>query len=128
MKKKHIILVLSAALMLMACGETKTRQEINRRKAALKEHQATELNRAQDELRATDSLLQIANRELATMQQQVDEHKAALKATAEELTALTRMRMRRDSIRTQFETLGMKIRYIRQKQEEVKDEELKRGK
>lgn len=128
MKKKHIILVLSAALMLMACGETKTRQEINRRKAALKEHQATELKRAQDELRATDSLLQIANRELATMQQQVDEHKAALKATAEELTALTRMRMRRDSIRTQFETLGMKIRYIRQKQEEVKDEELKRGK
>ena len=116
MKKKHIILVLSAALMLMACGETKTRQEINRRKAALKEHQATELKRAQDELRATDSLLQIANRELATMQQQVDEHKAALKATAEELTALTRMRMRRDSIRTQFETLGMKIRYIRQKQ------------
>ena len=128
MKKKHIILVLSAALMLMACGETKTRQEINRRKAALKEHQATELKRAQDELRATDSLLQIANRELATMQQQVDEHKAALKATAEELTALTRMRMRRDSIRTQFETLGMKIRYIRQKQKEVKDEELKRGK
>ena len=128
MKKKHIILVLSAALMLMACGETKTRQEINRRKAALKEHQATELKRAQDELRATDSLLQIANRELATMQQQVDEHKAALKATEEELTALTRMRMRRDSIRTQFETLGMKIRYIRQKQEEVKDEELKRGK
>ena len=128
MKKKHIILVLSAALMLMACGETKTRQEINRRKAALKEHQATELKRAQDELRATDSLLQIANRELATMQQQVDEHKAALKATAEELTALTRMRMRRDSIRTQFETLGMKIRYIRQKQKEVNDEELKRGK
>ena len=128
MKKKHIILVLSAALMLMACGETKTRQEINRRKAALKEHQATELKRAQDELRATDSLLQIANRELATMQQQVDEHKAALKATAEELTALTRMRMRRDSIRTQFETLGMKIRYIRQKQKEVEDEELKRGK
>ena len=128
MKKKHIILFLSAALMLMACGETKTRQEINRRKVALKEHQVTELKRAQDELRATDSLLQIANRELATMQQQVDEHKAALKATAEELTALTRMRMRRDSIRTQFETLGMKIRYIRQKQKEVKDEELKRGK
>ena len=123
MKKKHIILVLSAALMLMACGETKTRQEINRRKAALKEHQATELKRAQDELRTTDSLLQIANRELATMQQQVDEHKAALKATEEELTALTRMRMRRDSIRTQFETLGMKIRYIRQKQKEGKSEE-----
>ena len=46
------------------------------------------------------------------------EDKAALKATPEELTALTRMRMRRDSIRTQFETLGMKISYIRQKQKE----------
>jgi hypothetical protein len=48
----------------------------------------------------------------------VDEHKRALKATPEELTLLTRTRMKRDSIRTQFEALGMKIRYIHQKQSE----------
>ena len=114
--------MIAAGLMLSACGETKTRQEINRRKAALKEHQVTELKRAQDELLLTDSLLQVANRELEAMQKEVDEHKKALKATPEELTALTKMRIRRDSIRTQFETLGMKIRYIRKKIEEVKSE------
>ena len=116
-------LVLTAILILAGCGETKTRQEINRRKAALKEHQATELKRAQDELLLTDSLLQQANAELEALQKQVDEDKAALKATAEELTLLTRTRVRRDSIRTQYEALGMKIRYIRKKQKETQDQE-----
>ena len=91
---------------------------VEARKGALKLHQDIELKAAQDELARTDSLLQIANKELETMQKEVEDHKAALKATPEELTALTRMRMRRDSIRTQFETLGMKISYIRQKQKE----------
>lgn len=116
-------LVLTAFLILAGCGETKTRQEINRRMAALKEHQATELKRAQDELLLTDSLLQQANAELEALQKQVDEDKAALKATAEELTLLTRTRVRRDSIRTQYEALGMKIRYIRKKQKETQDQE-----
>ena len=49
------------ALLLTACGETKTRKEINRRKAALVEHQQTELKKAQDELWLTDSLLQQTN-------------------------------------------------------------------
>jgi len=31
--------------------------------------------------------------------------------------------MRRDSIRTQYEALGMKIRYIRKKQKETQDQE-----
>ena len=75
-----------------------------------------ELKIAQQELARTDSLLVLANRELEALQRQVDAHKAALTATADELTNLTRTRMRRDSIRTQFEALGMKIRYIRQKQ------------
>ena len=91
---------------------------IEARKSALRLHQNIELKVAQDELGRTDSLLQIANKELETMQKKVEAHKAALKATPEELTALTRMRMHRDSIRTQFETLGMKISYIRQKQKE----------
>lgn len=123
--KKALLLVIVATLMLAACGETKTRQEINRRKAALKEHQTTELKRAQEELRLTDSLLQITNRELDSLQQQVDKHKKALKATPEELTLLTRTRMKRDSIRTQFEVLGAKIRYIRKKIKEVEHQESK---
>ena len=95
---------------------------VEARKAALKLHQDVELKIAQQELASTDSLLVLANRELAALQQEVDTHKAALKATAEELTRLTRARMHRDSIRTQFEALGMKIRYIRQKQKEGKTE------
>ena len=81
-------------------------------------HQNIELKAAQDELALTDSLLKAANQELEALQKQVDEHKRALKATPEELTLLTRTRMKRDSIRTQFEALGMKIRYIHQKQSE----------
>ena len=95
---------------------------VEARKAALKLHQDVELKIAQQELASTDSLLVLANRELTALQQEVDTHKAALKATAEELTRLTRARMHRDSIRTQFEALGMKIRYIRQKQKEGKTE------
>ncbi len=93
-------------------------QVVEARKGALRLHQEIELKAAQDEMVQTDSLLQIANRELEALQKQVDADKAALKATPEELTLLTRTRMRRDSIRTQFETLGATIRYIHQKQKE----------
>jgi hypothetical protein len=94
---------------------------VEARKAALRLHQDVELKIAQQELARTDSILVLANRELEARQQQVDAHKAALKATAEELTLLTKTRMRRDSIRTQYEALGMKIRYIRKKQKETSD-------
>ena len=116
--KKSILAIMTMALLLTACGETKTRKEINRRKAALVEHQQTELKKAQDELWRTDSLLQLANKELETMMKEVEAHKKALKATPEELTALTKLRVKRDSIRTQYEALGLKIRYIHKKQSE----------
>ena len=112
---RKIILPLLAILILTACGDTKTRKEINRRKAALLEHQQTELKKAEAELWKTDSLLLIANKELEAMTQQVEEHKKALKASEEELTALTKLRVKRDSIRTQYEALGLKIRYIHKK-------------
>ena len=115
-------LILVATLLLVECGETKTRKEINRRKVELKLHQETELKRAQEELWLTDSLLQQVNAELEALQKQVEADKSALKATADELTLLTVTRMRRDSIRTQYEALGMKIRYIRKKQKELESE------
>ena len=123
--KKGIIIVLATTL-LIACGETDTRKEINRRKAALKEKQETELKKAQDELLRTDSLLQIANLELDSLQQKVEKDKAALKATPEELTLLTKTRIKRDSIRTQFEVLGAKIRYIREKMKEGENEKMEK--
>ncbi|MBR0166526.1 MAG: hypothetical protein IJQ13_06585 [Prevotella sp.] len=88
---------------------------VEARKGALRLHQEIELKAAQDEMARTDSLLQITNKELDSLQAEVEKHKAALKATPEELTLFTRTRMRRDSIRTQFETLGMKIHYIHEK-------------
>ena len=95
---------------------------VEARKAALRLHQDVELKIAQQELTRTDSLLVLANRELEALQKQVEADKSALKATADELTLLTTTRMRRDSIRTQYEALGMKIRYIRKKQKELESE------
>lgn len=88
------------------------------RRKALRLHQELELKRAQISLASTDSLLQIANREYEALQTKVEQDKAALRATPEELTLLTKTRIWRDSLRTQFEVLGAKIRYIRQKQKE----------
>lgn len=56
--------------------------------------------------------------DLNYQQEKVDRDKAALRATPEELTMLTRTRMKRDSLRTQCEVLGGKIRYIHKKQKE----------
>ena len=123
---RKLALIIIAALMLGACGETKTRQEINRRKAALKEKQETELRKAQEDLRITDSLLQVTNHVLDSLQQKVEKDKAALKATPEELTLLTKTRIKRDSIRTQFEVLGAKIRYIREKMKEGENEKMEK--
>ena len=92
---------------------------VEARRGALKLHQEIELKAAQDELAKTDSLLQIANREYESLQAKVEADKAVLKAAPEELTLLTRTRIWRDSIRTQFETLGAKIHYIRQRQKET---------
>ena len=115
---RNVLLAILVAILITACGESNTRKEINRRKAALVEKQKTELKKAQDELWRTDSLLQLANKELEAMTKEVEEHKKALKATPEELTALTKLRVKRDSIRTQYEALGLKIRYIKKKSEE----------
>lgn len=116
--RRTIFFPLLAILILTACGETKTRKEINRRKAALVEKQETELKKAQAELWKTDSLLQLTNQKFDSLTKEVELHKQALKATPEELTALTQLRIKRDSIRTQYEALGLKIRYIHKKQKE----------
>ena len=79
-----------------------------------------ELKKAQQELLLTDSLLQAVNHDYTYQQEKVERDKAALRATPEELTMLTRTRMKRDSLRTQYEVLGAKIRYIHKKQKETK--------
>lgn len=91
---------------------------INTRKKALKLYQNIELKKAQEELAVTDSLLQAIQHDFDYQQAKVEKDKAALRATPEELTMLTKTRMKRDSLRTQCETLGAKIRYIHKKQKE----------
>ena len=93
---------------------------IDTRKKALKLYQEIELKKTQLELAKTDSLLQAVEHDFAYQQEKVDRDKAALRATPEELTMFTRTRMKRDSLRTQCEVLGGKIRYIHKKQKEMK--------
>jgi hypothetical protein len=93
---------------------------IDTRKKALKLYQDIELKKTQQELAVTDSLLQAVNHDYAYQQEKVERDKAALRATPEELTMLTLTRMKRDSLRTQTEVLGAKIRYIHKKQKEMK--------
>ena len=89
---------------------------IDTRKKARKLYQNIELKKAQLELATTDSLLQAVNHDYVYQQEKVERDKAALRATPEELTMLTLTRMKRDSLRTQSEVLGAKIRYINKKQ------------
>ena len=90
---------------------------IDTRKKALKLYQDVELKKAQLQLAQADSLLQLVQHDLDYQQEKVDRDKAALRATPDELTMLTRTRIRRDSLRTQCEVLGSKIRYIHKKQQ-----------
>ena len=116
---KQLFFIFVCALILVGCGgKSKQREEIDARWKALRLHQETELKRAQEELAQTDSLLQLVQHDYDSLQVKVEKDKAALRATPEELTLLTKTRIKRDSLRTQCETLGAKIRYIRKKQSE----------
>ena len=92
---------------------------IETRKQALILQQNIELKRSQEELAVVDSLLQVVKSDYETLKQQVEKDKQELKATPEELTMLTKTRVRRDSLQTRFEVLCAKIRYIHKKQKEL---------
>ena len=91
---------------------------IDIRKQALTLQQNVELKWSQEELAVLDSTLEAVKRDYEQQKRQVDEAKAELRATAEELTNLTKTRVRRDSLQTRFDALCAKIRYIHKKQKE----------
>ena len=91
---------------------------IDIRKQALTLQQNIELKWSQEELAVLDSTLQAVNLDYEQQKQKVDKAKAELRATAEELTMLTKTRVRRDSLQTRFDALCAKIRYIHKKQKE----------
>ena len=91
---------------------------INTRRQALKLYQDIELKRSQEELATVDSMLQAVSHDYDYQRLKVEKDKKELRATAEELTMLTKTRTRRDSLQTRFNVLCAKIRYIHKKQKE----------
>lgn len=88
------------------------------RKKAFVLYQNIELDRAQAELSVTDTALQAVVKDYYRLDSVVKMHKAGGVAQAEELTLLTRTRMRRDTLQVRFDVLCAKIRYIKEKMKE----------
>jgi len=88
------------------------------RKQALRLYQDIELKHAQEELAVTDSALQVVKHDYEELKLKVEKAKQELRAKPEELTLLTKTRVRRDSLQTQFDVLCAKIQYIHKKQKE----------
>jgi hypothetical protein len=114
-----LIETLIAATLLSACGSNSRREEIDSRKAALKHKQDSTLRATQQRLAVVDSMLEAVKRQCAEAEAAVARHREQLKATEQELTFLTQLRLRRDSLQVEWEVLGAKIKYIRKKQQEL---------
>jgi hypothetical protein len=119
MKKYHCALFVFATMLLLACGSNSRQSEIEARKAALKNKQDSTLLATQQELATTDSLLEIVKSQYAVMEASVNKKREALTATEKDLSEMNMLRMKRDSLQVQWETLGAKIRYIRKRQAEA---------
>jgi hypothetical protein len=92
---------------------------VETRKQALRLQQDIELKRSQEELAIVDSMLEAVKHDYVYQKQKVEKDKQELRATPEELTMLTKTRVKRDSLQTRFDVLCAKIRYIHKKQKEL---------
>lgn len=110
----------SACLAAIDTLRARCPKAVAERKEALGYYQKASLRIAQTTLARTDSALEVAKAQYQHMQQEVNAHKAAGNATAGELTALTMMRMHRDSLQTQFDVLCAQIKYIHKRQKQLK--------
>lgn len=108
----------SACLVAIDTLRAKFPKAINERKEVLKLYQSASLRIAQKQLAYVDSALEAEKRIFRDMEKSVAAHKSAGTATAQELTALTRKRMLRDSLQTQFDVLCAKIKYIHKRQKQ----------
>lgn len=91
---------------------------IETRQSALKLYQEVNIKLAQQTVEQADRALQAANGEYEKMNVAVNELKEKGEATAEQLTNLTLLRMKRDSLKTVFDVECAKIKYIRAKMKE----------
>jgi hypothetical protein len=93
-------------------------KQIAQRTKAIPLKQDILLSEAQDNLADVDSVLQAINSTYTQLKKRVDADKAAGIATAKELTDVTKLRMKRDSMQVRFDVLCGQIRYIHRKQKE----------
>lgn len=112
----------SACLAAIDTLRAKFPKAIAERKEALKLYQEASLRIAQKQLAYVDSALEAEKNIFRTMEKSVAAHKEKGIATAEELTALTRKRMLRDSLQTQFDVLCAKIKYIHKRQKQATEQ------
>lgn len=90
-------------------------EAIEQRKTALTLFQDASEKLAQQQAEATDKLLHEAENLLATLKNTVEEHKRSGSATAEELTELTLLKIRKDSLQARFDTQCATVKFIREK-------------
>ncbi len=117
------LLFLTSLLILTACADRSRRDEIDDRRDALIEHQETELQQAQERLAIVDSLLEQARADHDSLHAWVMANATQLSDTAEPVLRLNRLRAHRDSLDAEWRMLGAKIKYIRQKQAELDDDD-----
>lgn len=86
------------------------------RRKALELYQVISLKQAQEELEKTDILLQQARSDYEYVREEVQKRRNELTATAEQLEAVTLMRIKVDSLQTQFDVQCAKIKYIHKRQ------------
>lgn len=119
MKAKWVV-AFAISIILIGCESKhdKLQKEILQRREALTRHQDSVMKASQKEVEQLDRELQEVNREYAKMKREAQTAHDAGTATAEQLRAVTLMRMHRDSLKTRFDVLCAKIKYIRRRQSE----------
>ena len=118
---KPIILI--ALALLTACAHQSRRDEIDDRRDALIERQETELQHAQERLAVVDSMLEQARADHDSLHAWVMANATQLSDTDEAVLRLNRLRAHRDSLEAEWRTLGAKIQYIHQRQEQLNNED-----
>lgn len=91
---------------------------VDTRMRALKLYQDVCLRQAQENVEVLDSELENAKAEYNARKTIAGKHHEEGTATAEELTEVGRLRLRRDSLQVRLDTECAKVRLIRQKQKE----------
>lgn len=93
-------------------------EAIEQRKEALKLYQDAALKMAQGDLMRIDSALQVTKSGYEKLKAEVEAHKEAGLATAEELTRLTLTKMKVDSLQNKFDAYVSRVKFIHKKQAE----------